>query len=60
MNEKSKDNDIEGIVEEVAEEIEQEAKDKIEEPFWILLVKNPLVWLLGSIGSIIGVKFVIK
>ena len=60
INEKANDGDIEGVVEEVIEEIEKEAEKKVKEPFWILLIKQPLVWILGAIGTIIGVKFVIR
>jgi hypothetical protein len=60
MSQKAKDGDIEGITEVLAEEAVEEAKDEIMEPFWILLVKNPLVWVLGIIGSAIGIKFVIR
>lgn len=56
----AKEGDIEGITETVTDEIVEETKDKVTEPFWVLLVKNPLIWLLGVIGSIAGIKIVIR
>lgn len=60
VTEKAKDGDVEGVTEVLAEEAVEEAKDEIIEPFWILLIRNPLVWLLGIVGTVFGIKFVIK
>jgi hypothetical protein len=54
------DGNIDGVTEIVADEVAEEVKDEIMEPLWVLLIKNPLIWLLGIIGSVIGKKFVIK
>ena len=48
-----KDGDIEGITDQMTEEVVEETKDKVMEPLWIVLLKNPIVWLLGIIGSIL-------
>ena len=60
MTEKAKGDDIAGVTEILAEEAVDEAKDEVMEPFWVLLLRNPLVWLLGAIGSVFGIRFVIK
>lgn len=60
VTEKTKNGDINGATQTIANEAVEEAKDKATELLWTVLVYNPLVWLLGIIGSAIGIRFVIK
>ena len=60
MAENAKDGDIEGIADQMTDEIVEDTKDKVMEPLWVVLINNPITWLLGIIGSAVGVKFVIR
>ena len=40
VTQKAKDGDIEGITDQMTEEIVEETKDKVMEPLWIVLLKN--------------------